>query len=985
MLKLSLLGTFQATIEAKPLKRFRSDKVRALLAFLAVEYDRPHRRERLAALFWSDVPDSVARKNLRASLYRLRNAIESKSDLPLNELLDINNQTIQATVDSSAIFEVDVYQMQKLFHEVAEHHHADLGACDSCVTQLETAVSLYKGELLPGFQLDNAELFEEWLILKREQIHQQIIRAIESLLEIFQHRKAYQRVRHYAQKQLHFEPWHESAYRHLMLALMHEGQRSAALAQFEKCQQVLWDELGVEPTRETLNLYEQIKNSDDVLTDSKTAVSPTPPSHNLPARVAPYFGRKAEIEQLQAILLEPNQRLITLVGEGGVGKTSLAVEVGRQTVGDFADGVWFCQLAGLDAGAGQPSAAVVDRVITAVSQTLGLTPSGQQPPQEQLLAYLRQRNMLLILDNFEHLLDGAAVVLDILRHAPRVTILVTSRETLNFVAEFVYAVNGLPVQDDGPIVQLFADRASRVAHHFKLDAETLAHVVQVCTLVEGHPLAIELAAGSLRKRPLAQLLSHIQTSLDTLSSRQRDLPARHRSMRIVFEGSWALLTPNEQLILAKLSPFRGGFSAQMAQDITGATLEDIDLLTEKSLVQIVKLDAENGRFRLHELLRQFAAEQLIGLIAQNSTLADVHKQYSHRYLHFVSKRDQAIHGLNPQIPAGEIELDLDNIRKAWQTAVSTSQLNALCLAIYPISTFFQLRGRYRELVALFSEAVATLEQHNDDSPRQATVMARLLAEQARALIRLGQYDEVDQALKAGHHIAQLADDPVVKSRLQLFEGELLWRRGSYDEATEVLNGVLETAVGAEYSQLRGFSLFNLGIISDIQQNRSKAKQNFEGALNIWVKQGNLRQESYTYNSLGLVHYNESNFDKAQSYYQKALSINSKTNDVQGKFLVLFNLSLVARENKNYAKAQNYLQDILDFAKESGSKEIEARAYSNLGWIAYLKKDFETAEPYLEIALRINKQLNNLEIEKYINERLAVVREKKNKKNTGSIR
>ena len=358
---------------------------------------------------------------------------------------------------------------------------------------------------------------------------------------------------------------------------------------------MLRDELGVEPERETRRLRQLIL--DRAL--AATGVAQTP--DNLPRPAGRFFGREAEQAKVLSRLVDPHFRLMTLVGAGGIGKTRLAIEVARQVRISFPDGVWFVPL-----DAGQASA---EQIKIAIGEAAGLGQAGQQLTGEQVLAILRDKQLLLLLDNCEVALDELAFLPEWLRRAPQVAILATSREPLNFQAESLVALAGLPTGEAAmrAAEALFAERARMARDDFVVSADNLPQVRRICALVDGSPLGIALAAAWVRRRSLAQIGDEIGRSLDFLSSRLRDADPRHRSMRAVFETSWQLLPPAEQDVLAALAVFPATFTAAAAEQVAGATLADLDLLVEKSLLQ---QQAEPERYVMHSLLRQFAAEKL---------------------------------------------------------------------------------------------------------------------------------------------------------------------------------------------------------------------------------------------------------------------------------------------------------------------------------------------------------------------------------------
>jgi predicted ATPase len=330
--------------------------------------------------------------------------------------------------------------------------------------------------------------------------------------------------------------------------------------------------------------------------------------HPLAHTPTPFIGRSQEIAEIGALLDDPSCRLLTLVGPGGIGKTRLAVEVASYKRDSFPDGRFFVPLASLIRA---------DDILTAITEA---TPfrfqQDNRSPREQFFAYLREKHaqrLLLVLDNFEHHLDGVDIVSEILAVTTSLKILATSREALNLQEEWVRQIPGLayPDQEDGKqledysAVQLFLDRARRIRGDLDL-AEDLSGVVEICRVVEGMPLAIELAVGWLKTLQPTDIAHEIQHNLDILATRSRNLPERHRTLRSVFSHSWRLMGECERDVFQKVSVFRDGFSREAAEVIAGASLQTLAGLIDKSLL---RLNAA-GRYDVHELLRQYGAEQL---------------------------------------------------------------------------------------------------------------------------------------------------------------------------------------------------------------------------------------------------------------------------------------------------------------------------------------------------------------------------------------
>ncbi|HEX9074395.1 MAG TPA: BTAD domain-containing putative transcriptional regulator, partial [Anaerolineae bacterium] len=434
-LMLNLLGPLQITLDGAPITTFQSDKARALLLYLAVESDRPHRREELTGLLWPDVPEQTARHNLRQTLFNVRQAIhDSKAK---NPHLFITREEIQFNVESDHA--LDVATCAALLAACDTHPHPDPETCADCAGRRRQAAEMYRGRFLQQFFLEDSAAFEEWALLRREALHQQALDALMRLARHYEQRADFEQARRFALRELELDPWREEAHRQVMRALAASGQRSAALVQYETCRRVLADELGIEPSEETRALYEQIRSGKlgpEIPTSQRTSTS------NLPTPLTPFVGRERELQDLEQLLGDSQCRIITLVGPGGIGKTRLALELAAHQQHTFGHGATFVSLASLTSPA---------LMVSVIAQALGTTFVGSNDPKQQLFHYLADKQMLLLVDNVEHLLEGVDLLAELLQHAPALKILATSREPLDLSGEWVFQVEGLTVPLDEPV------------------------------------------------------------------------------------------------------------------------------------------------------------------------------------------------------------------------------------------------------------------------------------------------------------------------------------------------------------------------------------------------------------------------------------------------------------------------------------------------------------------------------------------------------
>jgi predicted ATPase len=419
--------------------------------------------------------------------------------------------------------------------------------------------------------------------------------------------------------------------------------------------------LGVEPTAETVALYERIRAGQGGSESATTAAVLVPPS------LTPFVGRQAELADIAELLANPDCRLVTLVGLGGVGKTRLALQVATEQVGLFADGVAFVPLAAVE---------TPDGIVPIIAEVLNLAFRGPQAPAQQLASYLRAREMLLVLDGMEHVLEGAGLLSALLKEAPGLRALVTSRERLALREEWVYPLEGLdypaatPLPDEGErllvysAVELFYRRAAQAGQRFALEAATAPAVAHICRLAEGLPLAVELAASWATTHSCQEIARALEQNLDILTTMLRQVPERQRSVRAAFEYSWQMLAGPERDAFARLSIFRGGFGAEAAFQVSGAAPPTLLALLEKSPLR----RDPAGRYAMHELLRQYAEEKLH---AEPAAREETRSRYVRHMASFLARQGEHLNDRQQKGALEEIGREIENVHHAWNLAVAS--------------------------------------------------------------------------------------------------------------------------------------------------------------------------------------------------------------------------------------------------------------------------------------------------------------------------
>ena len=441
-------------------------------------------------------------------------------------------------------------------------------------------------------------------------------------------------------------------------------------------------------------------------------------ANNLPQQLTDFIGRQSELAETERLLGET--RLLTILAPGGTGKTRLAIQAAVDLIDDYPDGVFFIALADLDSSTD---------IVQEVAESIGIALSSEQDPETQMLNYLATKRQLLVFDNFEHLSDGAAIVTQILRAAPRVSAIATTRTKLSLTGETVLTLEGLDTTWDSPDeasrtsgVRLFMDAAHRSRPELVLSPDELDPLAEILRLTDGMPLAIELAAAWADILSIEEIAAEIAKNFDFLETDIGDIPDRHRSVRAVFDHTWKLLEPDEQAMFASLAPFRGGFTREAADAVAGASLRDLATLANKSLVSA---NPDTGRYTVHELLRQYAEVELQSDPEQYRRILGAHADYYGDLM----EEAFALAERDDELMLTIVEQDLDNVRSAWRHLLATQNGPGAFKMVPALWMVHEIRGWVASAVELFDEALDAFDEGSDD---QAIGAARALASACQA-------------------------------------------------------------------------------------------------------------------------------------------------------------------------------------------------------------------------------------------------------------
>ena len=886
----------EVIIEVKPRKAL------ALLIYLAVTGER-YPRDSLATLLWPQSDQRRARHSLRSRLSELNQILG-------NDWLEADRESVGLRTGCW----LDVSEFQQIVADKA-------GDPES----LMVAADLYRDDFLTGFSLADCLQFDEWQFFQSESLRQSLAFALEKLIVKLGEQREYQTAVPYARRWLALDPLHEAAHRQLMQLYAQMGQQAAALRQYEQCRQTLEDELGISPSSETRVLYQ------DIQAGKVTGRKRKPlPRHNLPVQTTTFIGREAELADIKRLLLEePGCRLLNLVGPGGIGKTRLALATAGQLLDAFPDGTYFVSLA---------SVAEAEDIVPAMAAALNFTFYGATEPKEQLLDYLRSKKLLIVADNFEHLLDGSHLLTEIISQAPDVYLMVTSRERLNLQEEWGYDVRGLlfpassnqtsevsetsEALEEYSSLKLFLQRARRAKASFTPSVEETAAIIRICQLVDGMPLGLELAAPWVRTLSCREIADEIARNLDFLTTSLRNIPERHRSLRVVFEQTWERLSPDEQAVLQQLSVFRGGCTRQAAEQVTGATLPILASLVDKALVRRTNI----GRYELHDLISQFAAEKLAQDEAMKTAVRDSHSTYYCAFLHAHTEHWYTARQLET---LAAVTHESDNVEQTWRRALAKGEWQLLRQAIDSLVAFYDWWGRFADAKSFCQSVVEEAERQ----AKRIDVSPHCLRLWVRALAELAWFT---------------ADNSEVRHRLQqslaLLERPELVGKDTRPEKALVL-------------YLEGGYLAN--------QNLREARQVIEQSLALYHELGDQLGIAKTLRALGYVDWRAGNHDSALTRVQAALTIHLERGDHRGQAICMTTMGRIHKTQGHLEEAEHWAREALRLSQQIGDQSLLVRRYTNLAHTLLFQGKLTEAQQLAEKGLAICRDLDHRAVEGWV--------------------
>ncbi|HSF83312.1 MAG TPA: tetratricopeptide repeat protein [Anaerolineales bacterium] len=919
-LKVYVLGAPRLELDGAPLALDRN-KALALLVYVAVTR-QAHTRQSLATLFWPEYDQSKALAYLRRALWTLNSALGEG-------WLHSDRETV-ALAPGVPLW-LDLERFRQLIRSCERHGHSAGQVCRLCLTPLSEAAGLYQRDFLVGFSLRDSPAFDDWQFFLTEDLRAELASALQRLAHWHFEQLEFEPALRYGRRWLALDRLNEEAHRLLITTYALDGQRLAALRQYQECARLLEEELGVQPDPDTRLLVERLHSPDMRSTLSTTPQEKTPvPAPepvgpallvNLPDQATEFVGRQADLDEITSRLEDPACRLLTLLGPGGAGKTRLAVQaaslLAEQAERMFPGGICFASLASLRA-----AEQVVPAIGAAVKYAFRSEP---QPGDEnesqkvQLLDYLRPRQTLLLLDNFEHLLDAVGLVSDLLAEAPRLKLLVTSRQRLNLCHEWVFEVGGMQYPENGSAqslesysaVQLFLQTARRLQGGFTADGKQLTCIARICLLLEGMPLAIELAAAWVRWLSCDEIAQEIERSLDFLQGSWGGIPDRHQSLRAVFEHSWALLTAVEQRAFSRLSVFRSPFRRQAAEHLidlgdpgSGPGYKELSLLSslvDKSLLQ----HSPSGFYKMHELLKQYAAERLE---QSDSGYEQARDHHAALYAGVLEQCMGDLTGPRQLEALARLDVELDDIRYAWSWMVERSDVPGLARSFLGLLLFYKMSGRIQEGQQDFELAVHRL----------------------RAMLAYAPEGELHRALSGDLALAQ-----AILANFYNYAGD-------YEVYVHLQREALQLSVSLDLEKQADLLL--LLDFCSWSHDKQQIYQYYKKSLDVFAQRGDQWK-------IAMAHYiysypvADGNLNAARPYLRRALGIFRALGDRWGISGALIALADNLYYSGEYQEAQRNLEASRALVSEMGDRWYAAWSLFKLGQVATALGDYEQARQY----------------------------------------
>jgi predicted ATPase/DNA-binding SARP family transcriptional activator len=934
-LEIWLLGGFRVTSDSRSVAadEWRRKKVSGLVKLLALAGGRLHRDQFVDAL-WPDLAPEAAANNLYQTLHTARRLLGS-IDASARSYLQIRSDIVQLVLDGDVWIDV-----------IAFGKATKAARASNDVVDYRAALDLYAGDLLPE------DVSEVWTKEPRATLRREYVALLLGLAQQEEARHQADAAIQSLQRAVEADPAHEEANARLMRWYASRGERQRAIRQYQSLVEHLREELGAPPDPRTERLHQGILAGHFPRIDSvqcRRTDAPLRKPHNLPNQLTRFIGRAHALAEVQRLLNQ--ERLLTLIGPGGCGKTRLAIEAGQMFLDTAPDGVWFVDLAPL---------ADPTQVPLVAAAVLGIQDVSNRTGVDSLVAYLQSRRLLLIVDNCEHLIEACAALINaLLRSCPELRVLATSREPLGIAGEITWIVPSLSLANPkdrltldavlrSEAAQLFVERAKAAKADFRVGEQNAAAIAQVCYRLDGIPLAIELAAARVAAFGVEQIARRIEDSFRLLTSGSRTGLARQQTLRATLDWSYELLPDAERTILRRLSVFAGGFTIEAAEFVCGSDdpeLDALELLFRLINRSLVVAEDRDGfvRYRLLEMVRQYAEERL----REYQEVEPIQRRHLSFFVALAETAEPHLTSAHRTPWLTRLSVEHDNLRAALTFSLTNGA---------DAESGLRLAGAlvwYWNLRRLFVEGRDWAERALKESGSQATPRAR-----ARALCTLGRLglsqgdnNTASQALEECLSIArELADEVTAGAALAVL-GVIAVDQGDPGRARPMLEESIAIYRRTKDSWSLGLSLYCLGDALAVD-SPVLARATYSECLALFREQTDPFGMAYALTSLGRMALDEGNLADARASFEEALDIRRALGDRWLTAISLNSLAMVERQQGNWRRVAELADEALSLSRELGSQSKIAWSLFNLGVAASALGDNERALEYFGESLRL---------------------------------